>query len=147
MSLYGYKRKTKPAVWQTAFPVEREEPKRKRVKPVSDRRRGEVEAYRKAAREFVRTAVRSGGTCPVVNAVPELRDGFKYGHKVSNRLNEVHHVRGRAGALLNDRRHWLALSKQGHRWVHEHPAEAVRLGWLGGPGEWGSVPKIVPDNC
>jgi hypothetical protein len=80
-----------------------------------------------------------------VAAVPELRDGFRYGWPVSPKLNEVHHVRGRLGPLLTDRRWWMAVSKAGHRWLHQNPAEARKRGWLCEAGLW-NVPDRVERN-
>lgn len=156
MSLWGYKKKTKPALW-TQTPAEkrkrelaslskglrRVKPSRKPTPKAKDS--PEKRLYRAEAREFVRAAIEAGGRCPVVAAVKELRDGRKYGHPISDKLNEVHHMRGRLGTLLRDQRFWIALSKQGHRWVHEHPAEARRLGFLCQPGEWNvPVPEAAP---
>ena len=120
-------------------------PKRLRIRRCFKKRTKESELYRIEAREFVRAAIEAGGRCPVVAAVKELRDGRKYGHPISDKLNEVHHMRGRLGSLLRDQRFWIALSKQGHRWVHEHHAEARRLGFLCQPGEWNvPVPEAAP---
>lgn len=47
---------------------------------------------------------------------------------------EVHHLRGRVGPLLCDVRHWAALCRECHTWIHEHPASATLAGWL---GPWG----------
>lgn len=41
---------------------------------------------------------------------------------------QVHHRRGRIGALLTDERYWSALCGPCHRWVTEHPARAYDLG-------------------
>lgn len=41
---------------------------------------------------------------------------------------EVHHRKGRVGALLLDQSHWSALCRDHHAWVTEHPAEAVAMG-------------------
>ena len=109
---------------------------RKPIRPVSKRRQAVTEEYRKAARAFVRAAIKRGEVCPVWRAVKELHDGVKYGWQISGRLNEVHHTRGRAGTLLTDERHWIAVSKLGHRWIHEHPAEARARGWICAEGKW-----------
>jgi len=145
MSLYGYKKKSKPAPWLAAFPSqaiktmsrpEKIAKLRKFIKPVSDRKRKTMTEYRERARAFVKAARDRGETCPVVAAVEELREGMMYGHRISAKLNEVHHMRGRAGSLLLDERFWMAISKQGHRWVHEHMDEARKLGWLCEIGKW-----------
>lgn len=157
MSLRGYKKKYKPALWKTIpspqEPVEYGKAtglpiliprgwniQRKRIAPVSKRRQKTTHAYRKAAKAFVEEAVDRGERCPVVAAVKELREGRKYGHPISDRLNEVHHMRGRAGALLMAKQFWLAVSKQGHRWIHENMAKARELGFLCALGDWGRQP-------
>lgn len=62
--------------------------------------------------------------------------------KKSERL-DVHHTRGRAGALLLDWRHWRALRRECHDWVAAHPVEARRRGLLCEPGLW-NVPDETP---
>ncbi len=49
---------------------------------------------------------------------------------------EVHHKKGRSGILLFDVRHWLAVCPACHVWIHAHPEEARKRGWLAGKGEW-----------
>lgn len=41
---------------------------------------------------------------------------------------EVHHRRGRVGALLTDPRYFAALCHDHHRYATEHPAIAYELG-------------------
>lgn len=54
---------------------------------------------------------------------------------------DVHHVKKRIGfadewarinniPLLLDERHWLAVSRLGHIWIHDNPEEATKLGYL-----------------
>lgn len=42
---------------------------------------------------------------------------------------EVHHMAGRIGDALLDESRWLALCVWCHRWVTEHPREAIEQGW------------------
>ena len=153
------KKPKKQALWMAAFPeqaikttaVRRERELSKMSRglrrvnpsrtPKPSPRKEDQKEYRIKAKEFVRAAIESGGRCPVVAAVPELRDGRKYGWPISDKLNEVHHLRGRAGSLLCDERFWIALSKQGHRWVHENPEKARNMGFLCAKGEWNTPPK------
>jgi hypothetical protein len=146
MSLRGYKKKTKPAPWLAAFPSQAvktmTKPEKlaklcKFIKPISKKRQVTGKEYREKARAFVAAAIARGETCPVVNAIDELRESAIYGHPCCNRLNEVHHLRGRAGSLLLDERFWMAISKQGHRWVHANMDEARKRGWLCSKGDWG----------
>ena len=143
--LRGYKKKGKPAIWLQAFPDQaikspEHKPKpraqRRRIAPISERNRSEKALYRKEAREFVAEAIKRGETCLVVNTISSLRYGMKYGHRISNKLNEVHHTRGRAGTLLREKKYWMPVSKQGHQWIHENMDAARKLGWLCPKGEW-----------
>lgn len=43
---------------------------------------------------------------------------------------EVHHKNGRYGSRLNDTNDWLAVSREGHNWIHSHPKEARAKGYL-----------------
>jgi hypothetical protein len=47
-----------------------------------------------------------------------------------NRADDVHHACGRAGAMLNDQRHWWFLCRQHHSWIHCNAREARKLGLL-----------------
>ncbi len=120
-------KKTKPAVWTTVAGA----------KTKKSTKAAERNAYRKAAREFIAAHRKTGLTCCVVEEIEELREGKKYGHPISNRISEVHHMRGRTGKLLMDQRFWKAVSKEGHRWIHEHMEEARKHGWLCKRGDWG----------
>ena len=91
-----------------------------RIKPVSDRRRKELAFYARLKRGYLK----AHRWC-VVNHTP---------------ATEVHHSRGRSGRLLCDVRFWLPVSFSGHRWIHDHPAEARRHGWIGEVGTWNSQP-------
>lgn len=125
----------KKALWHTAFPAQVDN--RAAQRKTSDKR-----LYRDEASAYVAVAVAAGLTCPVVAAIPELRDGRRYGHRISGKLNEVHHMNGRRGRLLRYQLFWTALSKQGHRWVHQHPKEAREHGWLCAAGLWNKQPPI-----
>src|ERR1017187_5834587 len=98
--LAGYQRKTKPALWcgtildkrpkistKTKTPPARKPIKRTQrpIASVSKAKRSERTAYRIEARAAVAAAIQRGDRCPVVNTIPELRDGFRYGHKISNK--------------------------------------------------------------
>jgi hypothetical protein len=45
-----------------------------------------------------------------------------------NASAELHHKKGRVGRLLTDPDHFAALCSGCHRYVTEHPAEAIALG-------------------
>lgn len=42
---------------------------------------------------------------------------------------EIHHRRGR-GKYLCDTSTWMAVSRNAHRWIHDHPKESYQKGYL-----------------
>lgn len=42
---------------------------------------------------------------------------------------DVHHMKGRIGSLLLDTRYWVALSREGHKFVEENPEWAKENGY------------------
>jgi hypothetical protein len=42
---------------------------------------------------------------------------------------DVHHSKGRIGSLLLDTRYWIALSREGHKYVEENPEWAKENGY------------------
>jgi hypothetical protein len=46
------------------------------------------------------------------------------------RTNDVHHIHGRENDLLLDQEFWLAVSREGHDWIHANPEIAREEGWL-----------------
>lgn len=45
------------------------------------------------------------------------------------RATDIHHKKGR-GKYLLDESTWLAVSREGHRWIHDHPKQAAELGYI-----------------
>ena len=43
---------------------------------------------------------------------------------------EVHHINGRIGKNLCDIESFLAVSREGHNWIHNNPAEAKKYGFI-----------------
>ena len=43
---------------------------------------------------------------------------------------EVHHTNGREGERLNDQEYWLAVSSEGHRFIHLNPEISYEQGWI-----------------
>lgn len=41
-----------------------------------------------------------------------------------NPVTQVHHMKGRAGALLRDKVYWLATCTTCHAWIHDNMKEA-----------------------
>lgn len=46
------------------------------------------------------------------------------------RATEVHHKAGRSGKNFLDESTWMAVSREGHRWLHNNPREARARGWI-----------------
>lgn len=43
---------------------------------------------------------------------------------------DIHHRNSRIGEKLNDTSDWIAVSRDGHNWIHSHPRDARVLGLL-----------------
>jgi hypothetical protein len=101
---------------------------RKTRKPISQKskaQRGKDAEYQKAKSEWW-PSVR-GQHCPVMLAI------FK---RLVLVTPKPHHMRGRLGPLLCDTQYWLAVSREGHDWIHRNIAEARKRKWYAEPGEW-----------
>ena len=96
----------------------------KRIRSVSKRLSKRLEEYRERKADFL--SERKAWTCPV--------SAFFGGNK---KVTEIHHLRGRAGRLLNDERFWLGVSRSGHCWIHANPDRARAMTSLCKVGEWG----------
>lgn len=79
------------------------------IKRVSKKQAAKNRKYAKRRKEFLIDKF-----CPVTGGV----------------ATEVHHIRGRVGDLLLDETYWLAVSTEGHRWIHNNVAEARKKGWI-----------------
>lgn len=94
-----------------------QKPKEQTVRPAkpiarrSDKRAEEERVYNQLRKIFLSDP--KNKTCPVTKKP----------------ATEVHHKKGRVGKLLLDVRYWLAVSRDGHRWIEEHPDEAKELGY------------------
>jgi hypothetical protein len=42
---------------------------------------------------------------------------------------DIHHIRGKLGSRFLDERYWLAVSRDGHNWIHDNEEEASKQGW------------------
>lgn len=145
MSIYGYKKKTKPALWKLlpseqrlARIIERETAKahkafiasklkpRKRIRHRALRHREKDAEYRREAKAYIKTNKELGFLCLVALVI--------FGEDLD--LSDVHHKRGRLGQLLLCKRFWMPVSRKGHQWIQDHPDEARKHGWLAQKGDW-----------
>lgn len=98
---------------------DREGPKKSyRIPQISQKRLDENAAYRVERDKFMSDPANKW--CPVML--------YLSNEKV--RTKDLHHMNGRTGKRLLDSDYWLAVSREGHNWIHEHPAEARKKGWL-----------------
>lgn len=54
---------------------------------------------------------------------------------------DLHHKRGRAGALLSDRRFFMSACRPCHDWIHANGELARALGLMAPAAEWNTVPR------
>ena len=80
-----------------------------KIRKLSKKRAAQNRIYLKKAKEFIKDKF-----CPVTGT----------------QATEVHHINGRIGDLLTDEQYWLAVSTEGHRWIHENVNEARKKGWI-----------------
>lgn len=118
------KPKRPPALWKqiadAATPPT--QAKRRHIRAVTSKLGRARNIYRRMLPDFL-----AGKRCAV------------FGNLVAD---QVHHIRGRLGPLLIDKRFWLAVSHKGHLWIDANRDAARRKGWLAWPGEW----KRIPDD-
>lgn len=120
MSLYGRKPKTKPALWKSM---------KGGLKPRQPQKANRLEAYRKARAAYLRD-------CPFCEVCVEIAGVAGWKMQREHAATDIHHTRGRAGKLLTDPRHFKAVCRKAHNWIHAHPALARALGLLAQPGQW-----------
>jgi len=60
----------------------------------------------------------------------------------SKAATQVHHVRGRLGPLIIDKRFWKGVSMEGHVWIDANRSKARKLGLLAAEGYW----HVWPDD-
>lgn len=90
------------------------------IRPRSTRMQKLMRAYRKDVKEFLL------GKFSEVSGQPATMN---------------HHVRGRLGTLLFDKRFWCATTFKDHRWIEDNKEKARELGFLCQRGEWNVAPK------
>lgn len=111
--------------WQTG---EGKQLKRgKGINAVAPRKRGELNLYRKEAKEFL-------AHYPLCQACPVLVGAEIYpapaGALCQNPTSEVHHKAGRVGNMLRNQAYWLAVCRDCHNWIHGNGKTAEALGLI-----------------
>ncbi len=142
MSLRGYRPKTRKAPWTLAKPKDAPKPV-KWTSRQSDRMKREKPIYLMRSRAFLKAERKAGKRCPVVTAIESLRNGFKYGHPISDRITECHHRAGRQGKLFLAEQFWMGVSRIGHRFIHSNIEVARKHGWIVPKGQWNNYQKAL----
>lgn len=84
---------------------------RKAIPKVSAKRRKELVEYSRLRKEFLEANPR----CAVFP---------------NRKSTQVHHGAGREGPWLLRQEDWLAVSDEGHEWIHQNPESAKQRGFL-----------------
>ena len=92
--------------------------KPKKIKTFSDKRKKRNEAYLIARTLFL--TENKNKFCPVMGEI----------FNQTIKTTEVHHTNGRENERLIDREFWLAVSREGHQWIHANPKISREKGWL-----------------
>lgn len=82
-----------------------------KIKPLSDKRKVEEAKYQLQRILFLKKPENS--KCPITGT----------------KTTDVHHKKGRICNLLLDETYWIALSREGHKYVEEHPEWAKENGF------------------
>lgn len=124
-----YKHKHPKALWTKTYPDQA-----KKLRPESTERggikaRSQPEALRMAVYRGIKELfITQNPLCQCCQKIYTHVTGGICAHV--DFADSVHHKRGRSGLLLFDVRYWLSACDRCHRWIHEHPSEAIRLGLL-----------------
>jgi len=85
--------------------------KRKRIKPISDKRQLQLDEYKTVRIEYL-----------MEHPNCEVKD-------CTNKTTEIHHMRGRSGARLNDKEDFLGTCRECHVYIELHPDWAKAKGY------------------
>lgn len=85
--------------------------KRTPIRRVSKKRAAQLRVYSKLRKDFLE----KNPVCQLCN---------------NANATDIHHGWGRIGELLNAEEHWFSICRPCHEWVHNHPSQARRQGYL-----------------
>jgi hypothetical protein len=112
--------------------------KRSPLRKVSKKRQGESAIYSKLRKKYLAEhpycewwlAERGLTENDIENGRVQWNNGFTIKWITPPPSAEIHHKRGRFGSRLNDTRYWMAVSSEGHAWIHKNTGEAYEKGYL-----------------
>lgn len=85
--------------------------KQKRIPKISQKRQIENAKYSVLRIEFL--GKKENSICPITKQP----------------TTDIHHMKGRVGSLFLDTKYWVALSREGHKFVEENPIWAKENGY------------------
>jgi len=88
--------------------------KPKKIKPISDKRKAELEEYRRLRLQYLKE-------------FPKCAVGLK--NCCTKEATEIHHMIGRENDLLNDTQYWLSICRSCHTYITEHSRWAIENGY------------------
>lgn len=165
VSLRGYVKKGKPALWKQmqdeagevtyALNVRAEVRRQEREARRNDEnRRRRIEAIKRSREpkrkriapmsEHRRAELLDYGIArklflrqrPNCEACPKMVGMHPCVDARSHPATDVHHKKGRQGKLLLNQKHWIPCCSHSHDFIHRNPAIARALDLLAQPGEW-----------
>lgn len=111
--------------------------KRSRLNPVSDKRKVINREYLKRRAEYLTAHPYCQATIRVIglNEAEIISAHGNYINALGNvdripLATDIHHTAGRIGENLLNQKTWLAVSRNVHRWIHDHPSKARQIGLL-----------------
>ncbi len=126
----GYQKKWGKALWKQIKDEQsppQSKPRPKAIRRYTPARAREIARYnRRWPIWLTEWIMLHGPWCPVIYAI----------HGRMIRVSQCHHKRGRRGKLLLLERWWLAVSIEGHDWIHKNIALAMVHGWICDAGKW-----------
>lgn len=84
--------------------------KRTPLKPLSNKRKDQLGIYKQMRRRYLQKTPKC--------------------ERCGQSATEIHHKAGRTNNLLNDSKHFMAICRPCHRWVHDNPEDARNNDWL-----------------
>lgn len=101
----------------TCNKAHRAKPKPTYIKSISDNEAYRLAIYKKARLEFLKECIKNRVRCPMSKQLVTLN-------------SQVHHMKGRVGDRLWDKRYFLAVnSTEIHDYIETHPKWAKKMGY------------------
>lgn len=102
-----------------------------RLSPVSKKRKREARTYTAKKKAFLQ----AHPWCQAFLSHAQVNEDYPGAVAMAVLLGcprsvDIHHKAGRTGSNYLDESTWMAVSRLAHDWIHTHPKEARKRGWL-----------------